>query len=102
MNPQFQPLSLRVLLVDDCPMQQLLACALLSRWGVMPQIACDGFEAVLLVGEQDFDIVLMDVEMPVMDGLKATARIRQNERRTRPQSRHPKSLRILEQFEGRC
>ena len=75
--------SLRVLLVDDCPFQQLLACALLSRWMIVPQIACDGLEAVLLVGEQDFDIVLMDVEMPVMDGLLATARIRTNERRDR-------------------
>jgi CheY-like chemotaxis protein len=73
--------SLRVLLVDDCPFQQLLACALLSRWMIVPQIACDGLEAVLLAGEQDFDIVLMDVEMPVMDGLLATARIRKTERR---------------------
>jgi CheY-like chemotaxis protein len=74
---------LRVLVVDDCPFQQLLACALLSRWKIMPQIASDGLEAVLLVGEQEFDIVLMDVEMPVMDGLTATARIRENERRVR-------------------
>ena len=74
---------LRVLLVDDCPLQQLLACVLLSRWKIVPQIACDGLEAVLLVGEQDFDIVLMDVEMPVMDGCAATVRIRRNERRDR-------------------
>ena len=73
--------ALRVLLVDDCPFQQLLTCALLSRWRVMPQIACDGYGAVLLAEEQEFDIVLMDVEMPLMDGLDATARIRQNERR---------------------
>ena len=74
---------LRLLLVDDCPVQQLLACALLARWKIMPQIACDGLEAVLLSGEQDFDIILMDVEMSVMDGLTATARIRQSERRAR-------------------
>ncbi len=74
---------LRVLLVDDCPVQQLLTCALLARWNILPQIACDGLEAVLLSGEQDFDIILMDVEMPVMDGLTATARIRQSERRAR-------------------
>ena len=74
---------LRVLLVDDCPVQQLLTCALLARWKIMPQIACDGLEAVLLGGEQDFDIILLDEEMPVMDGLTATARIRQGERRAR-------------------
>lgn len=74
---------LRVLLVDDCPVQQLLTCALLARWKIVPQIACDGLEAVLLAGEQDFDIILMDVEMPVMDGLTATARIRRGERRAR-------------------
>jgi CheY-like chemotaxis protein len=74
---------LRVLLVEDNPFQQLLACALLSHWKVMPQIASDGLEAVLLAGEQEFDIVLMDVEMPVLGGLKATAQIRQNERRAR-------------------
>jgi len=74
---------LRVLLVDDCPVQQLLTCALLARWNILPQIACDGLEAVLLAGEQDFDIILMDVEMPVMDGLTATTRIRQSERRAR-------------------
>ena len=74
---------LRVMLVDDCPVQQLLTCALLARWNILPQIACDGLEAVLLSGEQDFDIILMDVEMPVMDGMTATARIRQGERRAR-------------------
>lgn len=83
MNLPIHPSPWRVLLVDDCPMQQLRARALLSRWGVMPQIARDGLKAVLRVGEQDFDIVLMEVEMPAMDGLKATARIRQNERRAR-------------------
>lgn len=80
---------LRVLLVDDCPIQQLLACALLARWKVIPQIACDGLEAVLLAGEQDFDIILMDVEMPMMDGLTATALIRLHERRARRGQRVP-------------
>jgi CheY-like chemotaxis protein len=75
-----RPAPLLVLLVDDCPFQQLLACALLSRWGIMPQLASDGLEAVLLAGEQEFDIILMDLEMPVMDGLTATVRIRARER----------------------
>jgi len=74
------PCSLRVLLVDDSEFQRLVACALLARWGILPDIASDGVEAVRLAGESDFDIVLMDVEMPVMDGLAATACIRQLER----------------------
>jgi CheY-like chemotaxis protein len=77
----------RVLVVDDCPFQRLLSCTLLSQWGIHPELACDGLEALLLVGEQDFDMVLMDLRMPVMDGLTATARIRaveQAQRRPRP------------------
>ena len=81
------PLS--VLLVDDCPIQQLVACALLGRWKVIPRIACDGLEAVLLAGERDFDIILMDVEMPMRDGLTATALIRLHERRARRGQRVP-------------
>ena len=84
---RFAPL--RVLLVDDCPLQQLLACALLSRWEILPEIASDGVEAVLRAGEQDFDIILMDVEMPVMDGLTATAHIRRDERARHSHKRVP-------------
>jgi CheY-like chemotaxis protein len=72
--------SLRVLLAEDCPVNRLMACALLSRWGIEPVIACDGAEAVRLANAQDFDIILMDVVMPVMDGLSATVEIRRLER----------------------
>jgi CheY-like chemotaxis protein len=72
--------SLRVLLAEDCPVNRQLACALLSRWGIEPVIACDGAEAVRLADAQDFDIILMDVVMPVMDGLSATVEIRRLER----------------------
>ena len=73
--------SLRVLLVDDCPIQQLLSSALLSKWGIRPEFASDGLEAVLLAGEQRFDLILMDIQMGVLDGVAATTRIRLNERR---------------------
>ena len=73
------PAPLLVLVADDCPFQQLLACALLSRWRIMPQLASDGLEAVLLAGEQAFDMILMDLDMPVMGGLAATVRLRAQE-----------------------
>lgn len=66
----------RVLLVDDCPVNRLLARELLSRWGIEPTLAVDGSQAVRIAREQAFDLILMDVDMPVMDGLDATARIR--------------------------
>lgn len=71
--------SLRILLVDDCPVQQLLGCALLSQWGIMPQLASDGLEAVLLACEQQFDLILMDIRMGVLDGMEASKRIRHRE-----------------------
>lgn len=71
---------LRVLLVDDCEVNRLLSCVLLARWGITPTVACDGQQAVRLVSQHVFDLVLMDVEMPVMDGLIATEQIRHFER----------------------
>lgn len=58
----------------------MLVTAVLTRWGIVPTIACDGEQAVRITERQDFDIVLMDMLMPVMDGVVATARIRQAER----------------------
>lgn len=79
----------RVLLVDGSPVQQLLVCTLLSRWGIMPALAHDGIEAVLLAGEQDFDLILMAVDMPVMDGPTATLLIRRHEHERRGARRVP-------------
>jgi CheY-like chemotaxis protein len=67
---------LRVLVVDDCPVNQLLAGTLLARWGIRPILASEGAQAVRLAAEAAFDLILMDVDMPVMNGLEATARIR--------------------------
>lgn len=78
--------ALLVLLVDDEPRAREDGCALLSVWGITPVVACSGMEALRLVREHDFDIVLMDVAMPSMDGLQATEQIRhfQQENPARP------------------
>jgi CheY-like chemotaxis protein len=70
----------RILVVDDCPANQLLVVALLWRWGITPLVAADGAEAVALACGQDFDLILMDLQMPVLDGLAATTQLRRFER----------------------
>lgn len=70
---------LQVLVVDDNPLNREACSALLSLWGIEPVSACDGSEALRLVRERSFDLVLMDISMPVMDGLTATEEIRRFE-----------------------
>ena len=67
----------RVLLVEDNPINQGVAKAMLTKLGLQWQLANDGSEAVDRVRETGFDLVLMDCQMPVMDGYQATAAIRQ-------------------------
>lgn len=72
-----QQLPLRILLAEDHPINQRLAVRLLTRLGHTVQLAGNGQEAVRLQQQEDFDLVLMDVQMPVMGGLEAAGRIRQ-------------------------
>ena len=51
----------------------------LKKWGIDPTIALNGSYAVDYVKEEDFDIILMDLHMPIMDGYKATKKIRELE-----------------------
>jgi PAS domain S-box-containing protein len=70
---------LRVLLVEDHPVNQLLATTLLKKWGHSVMLAKNGKEAVDMFPTQAWDLVLMDMQMPVMGGLDATRLIRANE-----------------------
>jgi len=70
-------LQRRVLVVEDNPINQQVANAMLRSLGAQVTLASNGQEAVELVQNSDFDLVLMDCQMPVMDGFQATAAIRQ-------------------------
>ncbi|HEY6448334.1 MAG TPA: response regulator [Acidobacteriaceae bacterium] len=68
--------SLRVLLAEDNPVNQTLAMRILERLGHRVEVVNNGRDAVERSQAEDFDLVLMDVQMPEMDGLEATAAIR--------------------------
>ncbi|MDQ1298768.1 MAG: hypothetical protein QG558_1307, partial [Campylobacterota bacterium] len=72
--PQHKPLHL--LLVEDNDLNQLVASERLKQMGITCSIANNGLEAVEMVQKETFDAVLMDLQMPVMDGLSATREIR--------------------------
>jgi PAS domain S-box-containing protein len=75
-----EQVSLDVLLVEDNVVNQKLAIALLNRWGHRVTVANDGQLALDALAQHRFDLVLMDMIMPVMDGLEATRLYRASER----------------------
>ena len=73
-SPQLRPVS--VLLVEDNTTNQLVASSMLRHLGCDVTIADDGAQALELLDEASYDVILMDCQMPVLDGYEATRRIR--------------------------
>ena len=68
--------SLRILLVEDNPANQKLAIYILRERGHLTEVADDGYQALRLIGENEYDVILMDVQLPGMGGFEATQAIR--------------------------
>ena len=84
------PCCLRVLLVDDNPVNQKAGVTLLSRIGYRADVAANGREAIEAMGRTAYNVILMDCEMPVMDGYEATRQIRLHE-----QEEHRERIHII-------
>ena len=72
----------KILLVEDNQMNVMVAEKFLKKWELHVMIAYNGQEAVEMMKENKFDLVLMDLQMPIMDGYKATRKIRTFDRKT--------------------
>lgn len=81
-GPRKTSRPLRILVAEDNPVNQRVVQRMLEKMGHSPVLACNGREALSMLAAGTFDLVFMDVQMPEIDGLTATRKIRENEKQT--------------------
>lgn len=69
--------DLSILVAEDYSINQMLIGELLKSYGVKYEIAEDGNQAIEMAQEKDYDLVLMDINMPLMNGIEATKKLRE-------------------------
>jgi PAS domain S-box-containing protein len=69
--------AVRVLVAEDDPVNRRVITRMLDRLGITPEVVHDGAQAVAACAQREYDVILMDVEMPVMDGLRAVRLVRE-------------------------
>ncbi|HEY8903804.1 MAG TPA: response regulator, partial [Chthoniobacterales bacterium] len=70
-----EPCPLRILIAEDNPVNQRVTALLLQRMGYQPVVVTNGVEVLSLLEREKFDVILLDVQMPEMDGLEAAREI---------------------------
>jgi CheY-like chemotaxis protein len=69
-------LNKKILVVEDNELNAMVFSSFVEDWGIKPSIAINGEEAVEMVSQKSFDLILMDIYMPILNGVKATSNIR--------------------------
>ena len=92
----------RVLLAEDNPVNQRIVIRMLEKLGVTADVVVNGRKAVEALAQRDYDLVLMDCQMPEMDGFEATAIIRNKERNQRHTPIYALTANAMEGDRERC
>lgn len=74
--PFHNPLKVRIILAEDNPVNQKVARMMLNRYGFLVATADNGLEVIKLLKQSPWDLILMDIQMPTMDGIRTTKMIR--------------------------